>query len=71
MAAVEFIRDGYQDGAMRLIETRDGVPTHIWFGYFNGGNHVKIYPKHPYHKWDGLQRKPSVLSVFEIKKGNL
>ena len=54
---------------MRLIERRNGVPVHIWFGYFNGGNHVRIYPKHPYHKWDGIERKPTILSVFEIKKG--
>ena len=67
--AVEFIRDGYQDGAMRLIEKRDGVPVHVWHGYYNGGNHVKIYPKHPYLQWDKIERRPTVLSVFEIKKG--
>ncbi len=68
--AVEFVRDGWQEGAMRLIEKRDGVPVYIWFGYFKGGNHVKIYPKHPCLKWDGRPRSPSVLSVFEIKKGD-
>ncbi len=66
--AVEYVRDGYNEGAMRIIEKRDGKPIHIWHGYYNGGNHVNLYPKHPYMRWDGRERRPMVLSVFEIKK---
>lgn len=66
--AVEYIRDGWEEGAQKIVEYREGKPVHVWRGYYNGGNHVNIYPAHPWQGvWDGRTRKPMILSVFEIK----
>lgn len=66
--AIRYVRDGYEEGAMRVVEYRDGTPVHVWSGYFNGGNHVRLYPRHPWQGvWDGRERAPMILSVWEIK----
>lgn len=69
--AVEYVRNGWEEGAMRIIEKREGKPVHVWRGYFNGGNHVRLRPAHPWQGvWDGRDRQPIILSVFEIKRGD-
>ena len=69
--AATYLRVGYEEGAMRIIEYRDGVPVHVWRGYYDGGNHVRMRPAHPWNGvWDGRERKPTVMSVFEIKRGD-
>jgi hypothetical protein len=66
-----YVRDGYEDGAMRIIEKRGGKPVHVWRGYFNGGNHVNMRPAHPWNGvWDGRERRQMILSVFEIKRAD-
>lgn len=69
---VTYIWDGtYEGKAMTILERRNGVSKHIWLGYFDGGNIIKLYPSRPWgtSMWDGRQRKPMTLSVFEIKRG--
>ena len=69
--AVTYLRVGYEEGAMRIIEYRDGVPVHVWRGYYYGGNHIRMRPAHPWNGvWDGRDRAPMVKSVFEIKRGD-
>ncbi len=69
---VTYVRDGtYERNAMVIIEKRDGVSKHIWHGYYDGGNIVKMYPNRPWGTmWDGRTRKPMTLSIFEIKRGD-
>ena len=69
--AVRYVREGYEDGAIRIVEYRGEKPVHVWRGYFNGGNHVNMRPAHPWQGvWDGRDRKPCLMSVFEIKRGD-
>lgn len=69
---VTYVRDGtFEGNAMLIIEKRDGVSKHIWHGYYDGGNLVKMYPNRPWGTmWDGRTRKPMTLSIFEIKRGD-
>ena len=69
---VTYVRDGtYEGNAMIIIEKRNGIRKHIWHGYGDGGNLVKMYPNRPWGTvWDGITRKPMTLSIFEIKRGD-
>ena len=67
---VTYVRDGtYEGNAMIIIEKRNGIRKHIWHGYGDGGNLIKMYPHRPWGTiWDGVTRKPMTLSIFEIKR---
>ena len=67
---VTYVRDGTYEGyAMIIIEKRNGIRKHIWHGYGDGGNLIKMYPHRPWGTmWDGVTRKPMTLSIFEIKR---
>lgn len=67
---ITYVRDGYEGNAMLIVEKRGGLSKHIWHGYYDGGNIVKMYPIRPWGTmWDGRTRKPMKLSIFEIKRG--
>ena len=68
MSVVRYVRDRYENGAWIIIEYRDGKPVHVWRGHYNGGNHMKLFPAHGWEGvWDGRDRKPILLSIWEIK----
>lgn len=67
---VKYVWDGTFEGRARvIIEKRGGKWTHIWHGYWNGGNTIKLYPVRPWAGvWDKNRRQPMNLSIFDVKR---
>lgn len=67
---VRYVWDGtFERNARVIIEKRDGKWRYVWYGYYNGGNTIKLYPIRPWAgEYDKIKRKPMVRSIFEVKR---